>query len=119
MSELLTVREVANILKCSTEFVRRTFAKRGADLGTPEDVKRHTGQRRMLRIPRATLEKYLTAKAGHPVTVKLPEPQPKISDGDLATRIADAMLKRQEEIEEQEWQEECYQELENERHRRS
>ena len=90
MSELLTAREVADILKCSTEFVRRTFAKRGANLGTPEDRKRHTGQRRMLRISRATLEKYLTARAGYPVTVKVPEPPPKIDVGDLAQRIAEA-----------------------------
>ncbi len=71
MSELLTLVEVAAILKCSPDTVARKFAKLPGvvDMGTPENLKKHRRRYRVFRIPKATLEKYLTAKAGHPVTV--------------------------------------------------
>src|SRR6266566_4834232 len=71
MSELLTLVEVAAILKCSPDTVARKFAKLPGviDVGTPEDLKRHKRRYRVFRIPKATLEKYLSQKAGHPVTV--------------------------------------------------
>ena len=71
MSELLTIVEIAAILKCSPDTVARKFAKLPGviDVGTPEDLKRHKRRYRVFRIPKATLEKYLSQKAGHPVTV--------------------------------------------------
>jgi len=71
MSELLSAVEVAAILKCSPDTVARKFAKLPGvvDMGTPEDAKRHKRRYRVLRIPKTVLEKYLTQKAGHPVTL--------------------------------------------------
>ena len=71
MSELLTLVEVAAILKCSPDTVARKFAKLPGviDVGTPEDLKRHKRRYRVFRIPKATLERYLSQKAGHPVAV--------------------------------------------------
>ncbi len=71
MSELLSAVEVAAILKCSPDTVARKFSKLPGvvDMGSPENLKKHKRRYRVLRIPKATLEKYLTEKAGHPVTV--------------------------------------------------
>jgi len=71
MSEFYTLVEVAAILKCSPDTVARKFAKLPGviDVGTPENLKKHKRRYRVIRIPKATLEKYLTKKAGHPVTV--------------------------------------------------
>ena len=71
MSEFYTLVEVATILKCSPDTVARKFAKLPGvvDMGTPENLKKHKRRYRVFRIPRAVLEKYLTEKAGHPVTV--------------------------------------------------
>lgn len=73
MSELLTVPEVAAVMKCSEDAVTRIFAKLPGviDLGRAEtrDKRRY----RVLRIPRAVLEKYLAVKAGHPVRVEVPD----------------------------------------------
>ena len=93
--KLLTVREVADFLQCSPEHVRKTFRGQAVDIGTPEDRKKHTGQRRSLRIPVSVVEKYASAKAG--VIVLYHAPEPKVSDEDSATRIAAAMLKQQRE----------------------
>ncbi len=69
--EFYTLVEVATILKCSPDTVARKFARLPGvvDMGTPENLKRHKRRYRVLRIPKATFEKYLTEKAGHPVTV--------------------------------------------------
>jgi len=74
MSELLTVAEVALILKCSEDAVTRRFA------GMPGVVDLAQGRKgsrryRVLRIPKTVLEKYLSTKAGHLVTVQVP-PRP-------------------------------------------
>jgi hypothetical protein len=73
MSELLTVAEVALVLKCSEDAVVRRFAHVDGviDLGQAEtrDKRRY----RVLRVPKAVLEKYLSKKAGHPVKVEVPD----------------------------------------------
>lgn len=73
MSELLTVRDVAAVMKCSKDAVVRRFAKLPGviDLGRAETRSRRRS--RVLRIPKAVLEKYLSTKAGHPVPVTVPE----------------------------------------------
>jgi hypothetical protein len=73
MSELLTVAEVATVMKMSADAVTRIFARLPGviDLGRSET--RGKRQYRVLRIPKAVLEKYLAVKAGHPVHVKVPE----------------------------------------------
>jgi hypothetical protein len=73
MSELLTVRDVAAVMKCSEDAVVRRFAKLPGviDLGRAET--RNRRRYRVLRIPKAVLEKYLSTKAGHPVRVTVPE----------------------------------------------
>jgi len=83
MSELLTVRDAAAILKCSEDAVVRRFAKMPGviDLGRAET--RNRRQYRVLRIPKAVLEKYLSTKAGHTVTVEIqarPERRRKSAD---------------------------------------
>lgn len=73
MSELLTVRDVATILKCGEDAVVRRFAKMPGviDLGKPETRSRR--RYRVLRIPRTVVEKYLTGKSGQPVRIEVPE----------------------------------------------
>lgn len=73
MSELLTLRDVAAVLQCSEDAVVRRFAKLPGviDLGRAET--RNKRRYRVLRIPKALLEKYLSSKAGHPVRVTVPE----------------------------------------------
>ena len=73
MSELLTVRDVAAVMKCSEDAVTRSFAKLPGviDLGRAET--RNHRRYRVLRIPKAVLEKYLATKAGHPVHVEVPD----------------------------------------------
>ena len=75
MSELLTVRDVAEVLKCSEDAVVRRFAKLPGviDLGRAES--RDHRRYRVLRIPKTVLEKFLSTKAGHPVHVDIP-PRP-------------------------------------------
>ena len=91
MSELLTVREVALIMKCSEDAVVRRFAKLDGviDLGRAET--RNRRQYRVLRIPKAVLEKYLSTKAGHPVRVEVPE-RPRRLRNKSATWEGRAML---------------------------
>lgn len=75
MSELLTVRDVATVLKCSEDAVVRRFAKMAGviDLGRSET--RQKRQYRVLRIPKTVVEKFLAAKAGHAVKIEVP-PRP-------------------------------------------
>jgi len=61
MSELLTVRDVAEVLQCSEDAVIRRFAKMDGviDLGKSSlGVRRY----RVLRIPKVVVERYLTSK---------------------------------------------------------
>lgn len=69
---LLTVKDVAIILQCSEDAVVRRFAKVDGviDLGKSTlGVRRY----RVLRIPKAVVEKYLASKSGRSVTVTVPE----------------------------------------------
>ena len=72
MTDLLTVKDVATILRCSEDAVVKRFAKVDGviDLGKSTlGVRRY----RVLRIPKAVVEKYLTSKSGRSVTVTVPE----------------------------------------------
>ena len=73
MSELLTVKDVAQILKCSEDKIIRVFARLDGviDLGRSENLSRR--RYRVLRIPKAVVERYLTAKAGRSIHVEVPE----------------------------------------------
>jgi hypothetical protein len=73
MSELLTVSEVAAVLKCSEDTVVRRFSKvRGViDLGTAES--RNKRRYRVLRIPAAVVEKHLAELGGTTVKIELPD----------------------------------------------
>jgi KaiC/GvpD/RAD55 family RecA-like ATPase len=78
MSELLTVRDVATVLQCSQDAVVRRFANVDGviDLGkSTVGVRRY----RVLRIPKAVVERYLTGKlpktnrSGRSVQIEIPE----------------------------------------------
>jgi hypothetical protein len=71
--KLLTVRDVATILQCGEDSVIRRFAKMPGviDLGKPETRSRR--RYRVLRIPKAVVEKYLTTKSGRSVQIEVPE----------------------------------------------
>jgi hypothetical protein len=73
MSELLTVRDVATVLKCSEDAVVKRFAKLPGviDLGKPETRSRR--RYRVLRIPKTVVEQYLTSKSGRPVQIEVPQ----------------------------------------------
>jgi hypothetical protein len=73
MSELLTVRDVAQVLQCSEDSVIRRFAKLDGviDLGRPENINRR--RYRVLRIPKDVVERYLTRKAGRSIQIEVPE----------------------------------------------
>jgi hypothetical protein len=73
MSELLTVRDVAAVLKCGEDAVVRRFAKAPGviDIGTPETRSRR--QYRILRIPQDVVEQYLTKNSGRSTQIKVPE----------------------------------------------
>ena len=73
MSELLTVRDVAAVLKCGEDAVVRRFAKMPGviDLGTQET--RNRRRYRVLRIPKNVVEKYLATRSGRPVQIDVPE----------------------------------------------
>jgi hypothetical protein len=75
MSELMTIRDVAEVMKISEDAVTRLFANMPGviDLGRAEN--RHKRQYRVLRIPKTVVEKFLATKAGHPVKVEVP-PRP-------------------------------------------
>jgi hypothetical protein len=78
MSDLLTVRDVAEVLQCSQDAVIRRFAKMDGviDLGKSSlGVRRY----RVLRIPKVVVERYLTSKlprtdrGGRSVHIEVPE----------------------------------------------
>jgi hypothetical protein len=77
MSDLLTVKDVAEVLQRSEDAVSRTFAKMDGviDLGKSTlGVRRY----RVLRIPKAIVERYLTSKLpktdrGRSVSIEVPE----------------------------------------------
>src|SRR5579872_2668756 len=73
MSELLTVHDVATVLKCSDDAVVKRFAKMAGviDLGKAET--RNRRQYRVLRIPKEVVEKYLADKSGRPIQIQVPE----------------------------------------------
>jgi antitoxin component of MazEF toxin-antitoxin module len=73
MSELLTVRDVASVLKCSEDAVVKRFARLPGviDLGKPETRSRR--RYRVLRIPKTVVEQYLTSKSGRPVQIDVPD----------------------------------------------
>ena len=73
MSDLLTVRDVASVLQVSEDKVIRLFARvEGViDLGRPENINRR--RYRVLRIPKAVVERYLTVKAGRSVQIEVPK----------------------------------------------
>jgi hypothetical protein len=72
MSELLTVRDVATVLKCGEDAVVRRFAKIPGviDLGKPETRSRR--RYRVLRIPKVVVEQYLTNKSGRSIQIEVP-----------------------------------------------
>jgi len=73
MSERLTVRDVAQVMKCSEDKVIRVFARMEGviDLGQPENLSRR--RYRVLRIPKQVVERYLTTKAGRSIRIEVPE----------------------------------------------
>lgn len=73
MSELLTVSDVATVLKCGEDAVVKRFAKMPGviDLGKPETRSRR--RYRVLRIPKGVVEQYLTSKSGRPVQIEVPQ----------------------------------------------
>jgi hypothetical protein len=64
MPELLTISEIAALLKCSEASVSKWFGDLPGvlDLGTPELVRRHKRRKRCLRIPRPVLDKFMLDK---------------------------------------------------------
>ena len=77
-TQLLTVRDVSEVLQCSEDSVIRRFAKMDGviDLGkTTLGVRRY----RVLRIPKTVVERYLTSKlpktdrSGRSVSIEVPE----------------------------------------------
>jgi hypothetical protein len=73
MSELMTVKDVATVLKVSEDTVVRRFAKvKGViDLGVGET--RRKRRYRILRIPVTVVEKHLTELSGRAVSIEVPE----------------------------------------------
>ena len=73
MSDLLTVHDVATVLKCGEDAVVKRFAKLPGviDLGRAET--RNKRRYRVLRIPKDVVEKYLAGKSGRSVEVTVPD----------------------------------------------
>jgi hypothetical protein len=73
MSELMTVKDVATVLKVSEDTVVRRFAKvKGViDLGVGET--RSKRRYRILRIPVAVVEKHLADLSGRAISIEVPE----------------------------------------------
>ena len=72
-TNLLTVRDVAQVLQCSEDKVIRLFARVDGviDLGRPENINRR--RYRVLRIPKQIVERHLTRKAGRSIQIEVPE----------------------------------------------
>jgi len=71
-NELLTIQEVALIMRIGEDAAAAIFSKHPGviDLGRAEN--RHRRRYRILRIPKMVLEGYLSKKAGRTVTVEAP-----------------------------------------------
>jgi len=85
MSDLLTVGEVAKILKVSEDTVLRRFEKvKGVvDLGSPETPRKR--RYRVLRIPKIIVEKFVLARGG-PIHIEMPPPTQKKPSRQVAPR---------------------------------
>ena len=61
MTDLLTVAEVAAVLRVSEDTVTKRFQDRAGvlDLGQAEDLRKRKRQYRVLRIPRPVLETFI------------------------------------------------------------
>lgn len=72
MSELMTVKDVAEVLKVAEDTVVRRFAKaKGViDLGVGET--RHKRRYRILRIPKEVVEKHLAELGGRAISIEVP-----------------------------------------------
>src|SRR5438094_10063714 len=77
MSELLTVAQVAFVLKCSEDTVVGRLERRSGvlDLGTANNGRRN-GRYRVLRIPKTVVENYLVARRSAAANIEVP-PSPK------------------------------------------
>ena len=73
MSELLTLRDVAEVMKISEDSASRIFGKMEGVIDLGQSSGRRHRRYRILRIPKAVLEAYLSRKAGKTVAVKVPE----------------------------------------------
>ncbi len=73
MSELMTVKDVAEVLQCGEDSVIRRFAKmKGViDLGVGET--RRKRRYRILRIPKAVVKKHLADLSGRSIQIEVPE----------------------------------------------
>lgn len=73
MSDFLSISQVAEVLGVSEDTVTRRFARLPGvlDLGSAETKTRR--RYRVLRIPRAVVEKYLSDKSGRPVRIAVPD----------------------------------------------
>jgi hypothetical protein len=72
MSELLTLRDVAEVMKISEDSASRIFARMDGVIDLGQSNGRRRRRYRMLRIPRTVLEAYLSKKAGRTVTINVP-----------------------------------------------
>ena len=77
--DMMTVAEVARLLKVSPGTVVKIFAKMPGvkNLGTEGSLKKR--RRRLLRIPRPLVERYI----GHPITSLPPKPKPRKANDPL------------------------------------
>lgn len=64
MMELLTVSEVAGVLKVSQDTVLRRFEGQAGvvDLGSGESVRKRKRSYRVIRIPRTVLDKFISER---------------------------------------------------------
>lgn len=76
MNELLTVKQVAQVLKCSEDSVTRRFADVPGVVHLGSLEKRNKRKYRIMRIPRAVLEKYLAGASGKLVNIEIPPDAP-------------------------------------------
>ena len=72
MSELLTVRDVATVLKCGEDAVVRRFARCRESL-TSESPRPGVGGGTASCESKTVVEKYLAGKSGQPVQIEVPE----------------------------------------------
>jgi len=72
MSDLLTIKDVADIMQISEDAVSKRFKSVDGviNLGRRTKGRRHYD---IIRIPKTVLERYLSTKAGRSITVTVPE----------------------------------------------